>query len=135
MTRYIPTPKATDKISTKLGIDGTCSARTCKSGSEIVIINPMIKLIRMIINTFLELYTELACLVLLQRSSILQFQLFATCLTEGLEKSKNKLTQKRINQLLTLQERYIAFQNQLLLFEVSPQEQAVDLYKMWGVKE
>ena len=83
-----------------------------------------------LINTFLELYTELACLVLLQRSSILQFQLFATCLTEGLEKSSNKLTQKRINQLLTLQERYIAFQNQLLLFEVSPQEQAVDLYKM-----
>lgn len=83
-----------------------------------------------LINTHLELYNELACLVLVQRASILQFQLLASRLTEGLEKTTKGMTQKRIQQLLNLQERYIAFQNQILFFEVSPQEQAVELYKL-----
>ena len=54
MTKKIPTPKATAKINTRLGMEGTCWARTCKSGSEMVIIKPIIKLISMIINTFFE---------------------------------------------------------------------------------
>ena len=41
--RNMPTPTATDKIRTRLGIEGTCSARTCKSGSAIVIKAPRTK--------------------------------------------------------------------------------------------
>ena len=52
--RNPPTPRATARIRVRLGTEGTCSARTCKSGSDMVIINPMIKLIRMTINTFLD---------------------------------------------------------------------------------
>jgi len=48
------TPRATANISTKFGMDGTCCARTCKSGSDIVIKNPMIKLMSITINTFLD---------------------------------------------------------------------------------
>ena len=35
-------------------MDGTCCAKTCKSGSEIVITNPIIKLTNMTIKTFLD---------------------------------------------------------------------------------
>ena len=35
-------------------MEGTCWAKTCKSGSEMVIIIPIIKLISMMMNTFLE---------------------------------------------------------------------------------
>lgn len=83
-----------------------------------------------LLENHLELYVEMACMVLAQRASILQFQLFASELTNGLEKDERGLNQKRINYLLNLQERYITFQNQLLFFEVSPEEQAVELYKM-----
>ena len=55
MTKKIPTPTATAKIKVRLGMEGTCSAKTCKSGSDMVMINPMIKLIRIITNTFLDL--------------------------------------------------------------------------------
>ena len=40
ITRKMPTPQATARISTILGTDGTSSARTCRSGSDMVIINP-----------------------------------------------------------------------------------------------
>ena len=40
MTRNTPTPSATEKISVLFGMDGTCSANTWRSGSEIVMMNP-----------------------------------------------------------------------------------------------
>lgn len=83
-----------------------------------------------LVNNHLELYVEMGCMVLAQRASILQFQLFASELTEGSINGKEKIKQERINQLLNLQERYIAFQNQLLFFEVSSEEQAIELYDM-----
>ena len=42
-TKNTATPVATARISTKFGMEGTCPARTCKSGSEMVITNPMTK--------------------------------------------------------------------------------------------
>lgn len=53
-TRKHPTPRATARISVRFGMDGTCSASTCKSGSDMVMIKPIIKLIRITINTFLD---------------------------------------------------------------------------------
>ena len=54
MTKKIPTPMATAKISTLFGMDGTCWASTCKSGSDMVIIKPIIKLMRIITKTFFD---------------------------------------------------------------------------------
>ena len=51
-TRKSPTPAATDSTRTIFGTEGTCSARTCRSGSEMVTINPRIKLKRTISHSF-----------------------------------------------------------------------------------
>ena len=40
IARKMPTPKATERIRIILGTDGTCCARTCRSGSEMVMIKP-----------------------------------------------------------------------------------------------
>jgi len=82
-----------------------------------------------IIDSFLTLYVEMSILTIVQRASIILFQKYASELTDGIEREKKKLNQKDINQLLNLQERYIAFQNQLLFFEVSPEEQGVEFYE------
>lgn len=55
ITKNIATPSATARISVRFGIDGTCWASTCKSGSDIVIKNPMIKLTSITIKIFLDL--------------------------------------------------------------------------------
>ena len=52
ITRKIPTPHATDRIKTRLGTALTCPANTCRSGSEMVMINPSKKDTRMMTNTF-----------------------------------------------------------------------------------
>ena len=44
MTRKTPTPSATDQMMTLLGMDGTCSASTWRSGSATVMSTPMRKL-------------------------------------------------------------------------------------------
>lgn len=83
-----------------------------------------------LIDYFLTLYVDMAILTLVQRASIILFQNFATLLTNGLEKDNKKIKQVTINNLLNLQEKYISFQNQLLFFEVTPQEQGVEIYNM-----
>lgn len=83
-----------------------------------------------LINYFLTLYVDMTILTLVQRASIILFQNFATLLTNGLEKDNKKIKQVTINNLLNLQEKYISFQNQLLFFEVTPQEQGVEIYNM-----
>ena len=47
-TRNVPTPPATDRIKIMLGTAGTCPARTCRSGSEMVIMKPSKKAVIMI---------------------------------------------------------------------------------------
>ena len=59
ITRKMPTPSATARINTRFGIEGTCCASTCKSGSEIVITNPIIK----VINTTLKMFFDLVIIV------------------------------------------------------------------------
>lgn len=81
------------------------------------------------INTFRNLYTELSILALVQRATLINFQNKSLELSKGLEKIGEYLEQKKIKQLMDLQERFIAFQNQLNLQEVSSQEQAIDLYQ------
>ena len=54
MTRKTPTPRATDQMMTLLGMEGTCSARTCRSGSATVMSTPMRKLR----STMTEIFRE-----------------------------------------------------------------------------
>ena len=53
-TRKIPTPKATARIRIRLGTDGTCSARTWRSGSDIVMMKPRMKLMGTATHSFLD---------------------------------------------------------------------------------
>lgn len=46
---------ATATINVRLGMEGTCCANTCKSGSDIVITNPIIKVIKITIKIFFDL--------------------------------------------------------------------------------
>ena len=52
-TRNSPTPAATITIRVMLGMPGTCSASTCKSGSDMVIITPTKKEISSTTHSFL----------------------------------------------------------------------------------
>ena len=54
MTKNAATPNATARIKTKFGMEGTCCANTCKSGSEIVMIKPMIKVMSTTMISFFE---------------------------------------------------------------------------------
>ena len=55
ITRNSPTPPATARIRIIFGTDGTWLARTCKSGSDIVIINPSKNEIKITSHSFLLL--------------------------------------------------------------------------------
>ena len=55
ITRKAPTPIATAPTRTALGTLGTCSARTCRSGSDTVTITPIKKLMVMTTHSFLDL--------------------------------------------------------------------------------
>ena len=54
MAKNTPTPRETVKISTMFGTPETCSARICRSGSEMVTRIPMIKLISAISQIFFD---------------------------------------------------------------------------------
>ncbi len=83
-----------------------------------------------VIIPFLILYTEMVLLCLAQRSSIILFQKRAALFTKDMAGHKRKLKGKNRTRLIDLQESYIAFQNQLMFFEVTSQEQGIELYDM-----
>lgn len=66
---------------------------------------------------FLTQYVEIAILVLAQRASILRFQ----------KQIINDIEKKNIQEL---QAKYIDYRNQLHFFEISPQEQGLELYEL-----
>ena len=71
----------------------------------------------MIIRPFLTQYVEIAILALVQRASILRFQ----------RQSGGDLSNKQIQEL---QKKYVDYRNQLHFFEVSSQEQGIELYEL-----
>lgn len=83
-----------------------------------------------VINPFLILYTEMVTLCLAQRSSIISFQRKIASFTKELKKHYYIQHHGIIRKLTSLQEDYIAFQNQLQFFEVTSQEQGIELYDM-----
>lgn len=70
-----------------------------------------------IIRPFLTQYVEISILALVQRASILSFQ----------RKSSGDLSDGKIKKL---QAKYINYRNQLHFFEVSSQEQGIELYEL-----
>lgn len=70
-----------------------------------------------ITRPFLTQYVEMAILALIQRASILRFQ----------KQLHGRMNSKKIQ---TLQSQYIDYRNQLHFFEVSSQEQGIELYEL-----
>lgn len=80
-----------------------------------------------VINPFLTMYVKMATLSLAQRASIISFQKQAESISRGVEK-RGIIKSRKVNLILELQERYVAFKNQLLFYEVTSQEQGIELY-------
>lgn len=83
-----------------------------------------------VINPFLTQYVQMAILVLVQRASIISFDQKSADLTRGIEKRGKTIKREKILEFLNLQEAYVSFQNQLLFFEVTAQEQGIEIYDM-----
>lgn len=79
-----------------------------------------------VINPFLTQYIEMAIISIVQRASMIKFSKQASEISTKYKKSKNKIIKK----IISLQEDYTAFKNQLLLFELTPQEQGIEIYEM-----
>ena len=58
-SRKTPTPTDTAPIRTLFGIDGTCPARTCRSGSDMVIITPRMNPMPRIAHSFFVFVIQL----------------------------------------------------------------------------
>lgn len=82
------------------------------------------------IETFRRHYLQMCVLVLVQHAALISFQNESMELSLGLEKRRCGIKNAKISDLMDLQERFIAFQNQINFEEVSSQEQAIDLYQM-----
>lgn len=108
--------------------DGTCYA--CSHHSFICLTREDENLELPVIIPFLELYVQMAILCLAQRSSIILFQKRAALFTEKMAGQGYDLNRRNTMKLLNLQESYIAFQNQLQFFEVTAEEQGIELYDM-----
>lgn len=80
-------------------------------------------------KSFCNMYIDMCVLSLVQRVTLINFQDIALGLSKGLEKVGKVINTDKIKELMDLQERFIAFQNQINLQEISSQEQAVELYK------
>lgn len=73
-----------------------------------------------VIMPFLTEYMEMMALVLLQRNLLLEFHIEA----------KDLSIQFDSEELENLQKRYVKFKTQVLLFEVTPQEQGYEIYRL-----
>lgn len=84
-----------------------------------------------VVTPFLTEYMEIAVLLLVQRASIIVLQKEASRISALKEENKNVLCWRSQSEaLLHLQKAYVNFQNQLALFEVTPQEQGVEIYQL-----
>ena len=80
-------------------------------------------------KSFCNMYIDMCVLSLVQRATLIHFQDIALGFSKDLEKVGKVINTNKIKELMDLQERFIAFQNQVNLQEISSQEQAVELYK------
>lgn len=81
-----------------------------------------------IIGSFLNIYVKMVCLCLVQKASLIYLQQETGELSANVYKSK--INAGAVTRLMDLQERFSAFESQLLFTEVTPEEQGIELYEM-----
>ncbi len=86
-------------------------------------------IINSVINPFLTQYVQIAVLTVVQRAVILLLSDEAAEVANGFA-GEDVITQEEIKSIERLQARYVTAQNQLLLSEVTAQEQGVEIYEM-----
>ncbi len=79
-------------------------------------------------DSFLTQYVQMCCLCLAQRASIINFRRIASSVSAHVEEHGRQIKLSTVSRLMTLQERFVAFQNQLHFIEVTPELQGIELY-------
>ena len=79
-------------------------------------------------DAFLTQYIQICCLCLAQRASIINFQRQTSALSARMEERGRQIRLATISALMTMQERFVAFQNQLNFTEITPQQQGIEVY-------
>ena len=85
-----------------------------------------------LVGSFLTIYVRMACLCLAQRASLMHFQNETAALSRRIHEKGNKISVATVTKLMDLQERFSAFESQICFSEVTPQEQGVEMYKMFS---
>lgn len=82
-----------------------------------------------VVRPFLVEYIYLLSLTLTQKIGIELFSEAAGEIVEGFDK-EGVISRKKTKRLINLQEQYITFKNQVLILEVSSQEQGIEIYRL-----
>lgn len=83
-----------------------------------------------VISPFLTQYVQIAILALAQRSAILLLSTEAAVVANGFSDDEY-ITPEQIVEIEALQAKYVKVQNQLLLSEITVQEQGIEIYEMF----
>lgn len=81
------------------------------------------------VNPFLTLYVQMCTLVLVQRASLIAFDSRVTGLIASSQGSRKAIEGKNLSRLISITEDFAIFQGQLLLPELTPQIQGIELYE------
>ena len=76
-----------------------------------------------------QIYNQLLIFGLIQRMAIVNFQQEVAKISYGIEKPDYKLTNRLIFKIMELQERFVAFESQFMLSEVTPQREGQYIYR------
>lgn len=79
-------------------------------------------------DNFLTQYIPMCCLCLVQRASIINFQRRISEISARVEERGRQIKLSTVSDIMKLQERFVAFQNQLCFTEVTPQDQGIEMY-------
>lgn len=82
-----------------------------------------------VVNPFLVEYVPMCILGLAQRASLLSFDTQITETIKNAQGAKKPLSGEMLDDLISLTEDFAIFQGQLLLQEITPQIQGIELYK------
>ena len=91
------------------------------------ITNPFV--VNEVINPFLIEYVQMAAMVLVQRSVIIMLEDEVAAVSNKF-KENTDVSESDIREIERLQAKYVKIQNQILLSEVTAQEQGVEVYRM-----
>ncbi|MCR5324956.1 MAG: hypothetical protein K6E85_16995 [Lachnospiraceae bacterium] len=79
-------------------------------------------------ENFITCYLQMVYITLIQRASIVKFNLETAEIARHFAANGKKLDRSGIRNIMNLQERHAAFDSQLLFSEVSPEQQAIEMY-------